>query len=100
MNLNSYFFKFEPTNNEAINDILSAVARAGKAYHHTSQWADENDLGVSERDRIQLAAIVAAKTIEDLKGTIEKLESRLERIENCKHCSQCLRSDQSCSKCG
>jgi hypothetical protein len=41
MRMNAYYYAFQPTGVEAIDRILSAVACAGKAYHHTSQWTDD-----------------------------------------------------------
>lgn len=41
MRLNAYYYSFEPTGVEEIDRILSAVACAGKAYHHTESWQDE-----------------------------------------------------------
>ena len=41
MRLNGYYYCFVPTGNEAIDRILSAVACAGKAYHHTDRWTDD-----------------------------------------------------------
>lgn len=37
----AYYYGFNMTGVRAIDEILSAVAMAGKAYHHTDQW-DEN----------------------------------------------------------
>lgn len=39
--LNSYYFSFEKTGNEEVDNLLYAIARAGKAFHNTSQWYDE-----------------------------------------------------------
>lgn len=41
MRMRAYYFAFEPTGVEAVDRILSAVACAGKAYHHTESWRDE-----------------------------------------------------------
>lgn len=41
MRLDAYYYGFEPTGDEQIDRILSAVACAGKAYHHTECWGDE-----------------------------------------------------------
>lgn len=38
--MNAYYYSFEPTGVEAIDRLLSAVACAGKAYHHTDQWTE------------------------------------------------------------
>lgn len=39
--LNSYYFSFEKTGNEKVDNLLYAICRAGKAFHSTSQWNDE-----------------------------------------------------------
>lgn len=41
LRMNAYYYSFTPTGVEAIDRILSAVACAGKAYHHTDSWSDE-----------------------------------------------------------
>lgn len=41
MRLNAYYYSFQQTGVEAIDRILSAVACAGKAFHHTEQWTDD-----------------------------------------------------------
>jgi hypothetical protein len=38
--MNAYYYTFEATGVLAIDLILSAVACAGKAYHHTDSWSD------------------------------------------------------------
>ena len=58
--MNAYYFGFEGTGERAIDLILSAVAEAGKAYHHTEYWSDDED-GPSYADRIQQAADAAAE---------------------------------------
>lgn len=39
--MEAYYYAFEPTGVTLIDRILSAVACAGKAYHHTEAWGDE-----------------------------------------------------------
>jgi len=41
MRMDAYYYSFTPTGVEAIDRILSAVACAGKAYHHTEDWGEE-----------------------------------------------------------
>ena len=41
MRLRAYYYGFAPTGVEEIDRILSAVACAGKAFHHTEGWNDE-----------------------------------------------------------
>jgi hypothetical protein len=68
MNLQSYYYSFEPTGNREIDLILSAVANAGKYFHHTENWFDDapyksdDDLkGRTPIDWIQNAANEAAR---------------------------------------
>lgn len=41
MRMDAYYYGFHCTGNKAIDTILSAVACAGKAYHHTEEWTSE-----------------------------------------------------------
>lgn len=43
MRMNAYYFSFDHTGHDPIDLILSAVACAGKAYHHTEDWNEEGD---------------------------------------------------------
>lgn len=57
----AYHYSFSATGNCEIDRILSAVACAGKAYHHTDCWNDECDpdyghVGITPIDWIQNAA--------------------------------------------
>jgi hypothetical protein len=45
MRMDAYYYGFEPTGVEEIDRILSAVACAGKAQHHTEGWVDAMDYG-------------------------------------------------------
>ena len=59
--LSSYYFDFDPTGDERIDLILGAVAVAGKAYHSTEWWNDdEYGRGFTFVDLIQAAANHAA----------------------------------------
>jgi len=65
--MDAYYFGFEPTGVAAIDKILSAVACAGKSFHHTEDWREKVDharaphaSGVSCQDWIQTAANDAA----------------------------------------
>ena len=70
MRMDAYYYSFEPTGNSAIDTILSAVACAGKAYHHTDCWQDETrpyedaHTGDCPVDWIQNAANKAAADME------------------------------------
>lgn len=41
LKLNAYYYSFAPTGQREVDLILHAVARAGKAFHHTSQWTED-----------------------------------------------------------
>lgn len=64
--MDAYYYGFTPTGVEAIDKILSAVACAGKAYHHTEDWNDKAEWrghrGNTPAEWIQNAAIDAAAT--------------------------------------
>ena len=45
MRMDAYYYGFEPTGDEQIDRILSAVACAGKAFHHTESWGEEMTYG-------------------------------------------------------
>ena len=40
LRMNAYYFGFTPTGVREIDLILSAIAHAGKGYHHTEYWLD------------------------------------------------------------
>lgn len=68
--MDAYYYSFDRTGVPEIDRILSAVAWAGKAYHHTDQWSDETEgpygarlSGMSHVDVIQQAANAAAKYV-------------------------------------
>jgi hypothetical protein len=64
LRMNAYYYAFNPTGVPEIDLILSAVACAGKAYHHTSDWSNYCDWpphsGDSPVEWIQNAANAAA----------------------------------------
>lgn len=63
----AYYYSFEPTGCEAIDNVLRAVAYAGKQYHHTDQWGEDalghEDGEPTMRDLIQEAAVHGAALI-------------------------------------
>ncbi|WP_333571289.1 hypothetical protein [Sphingomonas sp.] len=69
LNLSGYYIDFEPTGVFEIDLILSAVARAGKAYHSTEDWDEETPpydhrfKGNTPLDWIQNAANDAAAAL-------------------------------------
>lgn len=66
MRMNAYYYSFQETGVPEIDKILSAVACAGKAFHHTDGWNDESyyipepHSGKTPIDWIQNAANEAA----------------------------------------
>lgn len=75
--MNAYYYGFDRTGVGVIDAILSAVATAGKHYHHTENWSEEperydREIGKwfptgepSAVDQIQAAANRAAQLIRD-----------------------------------
>lgn len=68
LRMDAYYYGFHPTGVVEIDRILAAVARAGKAYHHTENWQNsikgwDADDGPSYVDLIQFMAIEAANTM-------------------------------------
>jgi hypothetical protein len=67
LRLRAYYYHFQPTGCEPIDRVLEAVAIAGKAYHNTSEWANDDvwDGGPSYAERIQIAANKAAEFLKE-----------------------------------
>lgn len=67
LRMDAYYYGFTPTGVPEIDMILSAVACAGKAYHHTRNWSEENEWppheGKTPIEWIQNAANKAAGSI-------------------------------------
>lgn len=61
LRMDAYYYSFEPTGVPEIDRILSAVAWAGKAVHHTEYWTDDAWEMGSPVEWIQAAANEAAK---------------------------------------
>ena len=77
MRMDAYYYSFDKTGNEKIDRILSAVACAGKAYHHTDSWNDdcytpEGHVGNNPIDWIQNAAKDAAAEVRALVEAAEE----------------------------
>lgn len=66
-NLDAYYYCFDKTCDAAVDGILSAVAAAGKAFHHTEEWGEDayNGLGTPV-EWIQRAANRAAAARSDV----------------------------------
>ena len=66
LRMDAYYYSFTPTGVREIDLILSAVACAGKAFHHTQNWQNdayhtEDFQGSNPVEWIQNAANEAAK---------------------------------------
>ncbi|WP_205042161.1 DUF1778 domain-containing protein [Rhodoligotrophos defluvii] len=90
MRMDAYYYGFTSTGVQAIDRILSAVACAGKAYHHTGDWTDETApyepffRGACPVDWIQNAAYDAATA---LREAAERRRSRREPdLTKCPNC--------------
>lgn len=82
LRMNAYYFGFVPTGVELIDRILSAVACAGKAYHHTEDWGSETERyedvfrGTSPVEWIERAAQDAAAEIARLTELVRVVEAQ------------------------
>lgn len=65
LRMSAYYYSFEPTNCRPVDEILSAVAIAGKRFHNTEEWDNE------AIDGIQNAAKRAANAHDDLVAALE-----------------------------
>lgn len=75
----AYYYSFDATGCEAIDRILEAVARAGKAYHHTEMWS-ECDLWWGEEPQeqcIEKQAIKSAKEVAAKDAEIDRLKAEV-----------------------
>ncbi len=74
MRMDAYYYGFKPTGVPEVDRILSAVACAGKAYHHTESWNEEagytpeGHAGSLPVDWIQNAANDAAAAVRSLRS--------------------------------
>lgn len=73
MRMDAYYYGFEPTGVQEIDEILSCVACAGKAFHGTEDWNvncysfGEQTVGNTPVEWIQNAANRAATKIKETK---------------------------------
>jgi hypothetical protein len=87
----AYYYGFDKTDSREIDLILSAVASAGKGYHHTDSWNNDtfedgvsycgNFKGKNYIEWIQNAANEAAKKIQSLEAEIKLLKAQAHFIE-------------------
>ncbi|QDM55721.1 hypothetical protein SEA_YEET_136 [Mycobacterium phage Yeet] len=71
--MQAHYYGFEPTGLAVIDRILSAVASAGAAAHHTVDWNDPWSDEVTPEDQIQLVANESAEQIRLLLAVAESL---------------------------
>lgn len=87
LRMGAYYYGFYPTGVREIDEILSAIATAGKWAHHTECWSDdeggepeaEHLVGKSPVDWIQNAANRAA---EKNRAAEQERDQLRERVEN------------------
>ena len=75
--MDAYYYSFEETGCLDIDKILSAVATAGKAHHHTDEWNDTDDGEPSQIDYIQDAACGAAERIIELESVMRNFRTEI-----------------------
>ena len=88
MRLDAYYYSFYPTGEEMVDRVLSAVACAGKSYHHTDSWSEPNEAivsqpflrGESATEQIQNAAIDASATLSEVRADRDRLAAEVERL--------------------
>jgi hypothetical protein len=83
LRMKAYYYSFYKTGQIKIDKILSAIAIAGKVYHHTESWGDEGSNGGNGSliDLIQDSANEAAKQIDALTKRVGELEAALQEIK-------------------
>lgn len=80
----AYCYAFESTSVASVDDVLGAVAGAGRSFHHTDSWGEPQSWldGDSCADRIQRAAIAAADEIRGLRlALVEACALAVERAD-------------------
>lgn len=68
LNMRAYYFGFKETGTCEIDQILSGVACAGKAHHHTQDWNEKfTNSDLSHISLIQIAAEKASEEMQNLR---------------------------------
>lgn len=83
--IKSYYYSFKSTGVSAVDAVLCAVAQAGKSYHHTEGWSDDDYGSGSCADHIQAAADKLAAELTATRNRLEAAEKALawRPIETC-----------------
>lgn len=71
LRMDAYYYFFDETGCIEIDRVLSAVATAGKSYHHTQDWNDD-EYGNSPVYDIQVAAETAADRVKELEEAMKR----------------------------
>lgn len=88
LRMGAYYYGFDATGIREIDVILSAIASAGKAYHHTDSWTEKCNRyhdafrGETPVDWMQNAAADAATEITRLRSALTAAETALESAAN------------------
>ena len=69
----AYYYEFTATGVLEVDQILMAVARAGKAFHHTEYWGDNDYDGKSPVQKIQEAANQCAELVRARSETFDEV---------------------------
>lgn len=80
MRMDAYYYSFGKTGVLSVDKVLSAVACAGKSYHHTEDWTSECEprqyhSGTTPAEWIQDAADDAATQVRALVARVRALEA-------------------------
>lgn len=80
--MDAYYYSFRNTGLAVIDSILSAVATAGKAYHHTEEWGEAGtwDDKPTHESRIQSAADESATLVRELVAELKTTRAQLETL--------------------
>lgn len=103
--MDAYYYGFTRTGVGLVDDILSAVAKAGKSYHGTDMWNEELYDGGTCESRIQDAADAAAEQIRATLAGCATDTSEQEAGHRCEpyysraECGQCGWQEQWCVTC-
>lgn len=106
LRMDAYYYGFDETGQPDIDLILSAVACAGKSFHHTDQWNDEDSpwpghSGNSPIEWIANAALSAAQEMARLKAENEALRKQIADLWPLKNVPpQDFRASNKCLACG
>lgn len=80
INLFAYYYSFDHTGDEAVDRILGSVAAAGKGYHHTESWCDEDGDGDSYVNLIQREAQATAMQLATLRAELERVRGERDEL--------------------